>query len=370
MSYHSQPCNVKLALILLLTFVIWSNVKGQDITQFPYLENFESDAFVDSWDIEEIQHWRRYYSDIFSASWVVDSSYLINERGPSSGYNSKRFLRVEHNYSTSDIGYDYSNKIYDPYPIVTSPSFSFENIKSAKVSFRYHLWQGASSLSWLKVELMINNNGEYIEVFYDASNHFDVWKIATINLDNYINGSNEITKIKFRFTAYNHSDFTNERNTISIDAFEIKDIIYQDEPIVDATNWIEVDSTGIALTNRHMAVMSNTVDPNHELWVNGSLKASEVLIAVDSIPDYVFKKDYPLKSLEEIETYIQSNHHLPDIPSEAEYDARDGVAIGELNMLLLRKIEEITLHMIKMNKEIELLKSQKGEKNQQPKSHD
>ena len=73
-------------------------------------------------------------------------------------------------------------------------------------------------------------------------------------------------------------------------------------------------------------------------------------------PDYVFEPTYDLKPLAEIETYIKENKHLPEVPSAKEME-KNGVQLGEMNMLLLKKIEELTLHIIEQNKRIETLES-------------
>ncbi|MEL6945146.1 MAG: hypothetical protein AAFO82_21045, partial [Bacteroidota bacterium] len=73
-------------------------------------------------------------------------------------------------------------------------------------------------------------------------------------------------------------------------------------------------------------------------------------------PDYVFAKDYKLRSLEEVETYINENSHLPEIPSAAEFEA-DGIKLGKMSFDLLKKVEELTLYMIELKKENEALKT-------------
>lgn len=72
---------------------------------------------------------------------------------------------------------------------------------------------------------------------------------------------------------------------------------------------------------------------------------------------YVFEKDYRLPPLEEIEEYIQKRKHLPEIPP-AEEMQRDRVKLSEMNMLLLKKVEELTLYLIDQQKQIEGLKKQ------------
>jgi hypothetical protein len=73
--------------------------------------------------------------------------------------------------------------------------------------------------------------------------------------------------------------------------------------------------------------------------------------------DYVFDKDYKLLSLDSVASFINQNHHLPDVPSANEV-AQNGLKIGEMNAILLRKIEELTLHLIEMNKKYEDLENQ------------
>ena len=69
-------------------------------------------------------------------------------------------------------------------------------------------------------------------------------------------------------------------------------------------------------------------------------------------PDYVFDADYPLQSLEDIETFIKQNKHLPEVPS-AKQLKNEGIMVGEMNMLLLKKIEEMTLYMIELKAEVQ-----------------
>jgi hypothetical protein len=71
--------------------------------------------------------------------------------------------------------------------------------------------------------------------------------------------------------------------------------------------------------------------------------------------DDVFKGKNKLMSIEEIEKYIQTHHHLPDIPSEKEI-LEKGYDVNEMNALLLKKIEELYLIVIQQQKEIEKLK--------------
>jgi hypothetical protein len=93
--------------------------------------------------------------------------------------------------------------------------------------------------------------------------------------------------------------------------------------------------------------------PDQKLTVDGQVRCEEVKVEIiaGSGPDYVFEKDYNLPSLTSIESYIKENKHLPEAPSAKEME-KNGVNVGEMEMLLLKKIEELTLYVIELKKEI------------------
>ncbi|MGK6353538.1 hypothetical protein [Parapedobacter sp. DT-150] len=96
-----------------------------------------------------------------------------------------------------------------------------------------------------------------------------------------------------------------------------------------------------------------TTTPQAKLAVNGTILAKEVKVKTDiSVPDYVFEPDYELPTLEEIETYVKEHKHLPEVPSAADV-ARDGLDLAEMNLLLLKKVEELTLHLIEKEKQLQ-----------------
>ena len=84
----------------------------------------------------------------------------------------------------------------------------------------------------------------------------------------------------------------------------------------------------------------------------GLLRVREVKLDAQSWPDYVFRDDYVLVSLSELEQYIEEHGHLPNVPSEKEVQEQ-GQDLGEMNKILLEKVEELTLHLIEQQKRIE-----------------
>jgi hypothetical protein len=99
-----------------------------------------------------------------------------------------------------------------------------------------------------------------------------------------------------------------------------------------------------------------TLDPGtYKLAVEGTIGARRIKVVQSAWADFVFEPTYKLPSLAELETYIKVNKHLPDVPS-AEEVSKNGLDVGEMNKILLQKIEELTLHVIegdKRNRELE-----------------
>ncbi len=119
-----------------------------------------------------------------------------------------------------------------------------------------------------------------------------------------------------------------------------------------ASGAINVTSTGL--------VGIGTLAPQSELSVNGTITSKKVKVLSTGWADYVFRSDYRLPSLQEVEKHIRENGHLKDIPSEKEVE-KEGVELGEMNKKLLAKVEELTLYLIEQNKKLEALEKWKAE---------
>lgn len=98
-------------------------------------------------------------------------------------------------------------------------------------------------------------------------------------------------------------------------------------------------------------VIIGNVSPaeDFKLSVAGKIHAAEIQVDALPWPDYVFTPSYNLRTLTEVENFINQNNHLPDVPSETQVK-EEGISLGEMNAILLQKIEELTLYMIEHEK--------------------
>ncbi|MEI7981769.1 MAG: hypothetical protein WCI71_08935 [Bacteroidota bacterium] len=94
---------------------------------------------------------------------------------------------------------------------------------------------------------------------------------------------------------------------------------------------------------------------NGAMKVNGKINASEIEVSLTAWPDHVFKSGFELMPLQDVENYISLNKHLPGVPSETDVLTK-GNNLGEMDAILLQKIEELTLYMIELKKENAQLK--------------
>ena len=122
--------------------------------------------------------------------------------------------------------------------------------------------------------------------------------------------------------------------------------------------YIERTGAGVAmLITSGKNILINKVSQTNSIYrldVNGEVRANGVTVNSTGA-DFVFAPDYKLNKLEEVERFIQLNHHLPEIPSAQEM-TENGMNVGELNKQLLQKVEELTLYIIELNKQIQELK--------------
>jgi hypothetical protein len=140
------------------------------------------------------------------------------------------------------------------------------------------------------------------------------------------------------------------------------DISFRKNATTDRLDFIDGRNVEVLTLKKGGNVGIGTVNPDATLTVKGNIHTQEVLVDLEGAvtPDYVFEETYDLSSLEEVEIYIKENKHLPEVPSAKEMEA-EGMNLKQMNLLLLKKVEELTLHLIEQGKKTEKLEKENSE---------
>lgn len=125
---------------------------------------------------------------------------------------------------------------------------------------------------------------------------------------------------------------------------------YRREPNIDRLGFVGGGGVEhLSFLNSGNVGIGTTNPGSYQLAVEGKIGAREVVVTTAAWADYVFENTYNLRPLSEVESYIKENKHLPEIPSAKDVEV-NGVNLGEMNMLLLKKVEELTLYLLEQNK--------------------
>jgi len=94
-----------------------------------------------------------------------------------------------------------------------------------------------------------------------------------------------------------------------------------------------------------------TISPQELLSVKGNIRAHQIKVETTNWPDYVFNDDYQVPTLVETEKFIKENGHLPDVPKAEEVE-KEGYSLNDMDKILLKKVEELTLILIDKDKQL------------------
>lgn len=271
--------------------------------------------------------------------------------------------------------------------LLTSSKVHFENVYFGQDANNAAIWIGDNDHQWgyLKVRILEVMIGHFA---YDIATWDDGWNVGLDDTDFLNNGNNanvvtvkrllpnwikDGTAIVYDGGALRVEDYSPRillKRNVSNGGY-IQGIQSQLEDGTD--NWFFGNSGEDLWTVRKgkhnsapMFTLFNTgqvgiglaaVPTDFKLAVDGDIIAEKIKVKPENEwPDYVFEKNYPLRSLTELSTYIQTHGHLPNIPSAQEVK-EEGIFLGEMNALLLEKIEELTLHLIQKDQEMDALKN-------------
>lgn len=162
-------------------------------------------------------------------------------------------------------------------------------------------------------------------------------------------GGSKVIAYNFQYSSGDKRILQDESSKIALNA--LGEIEFAVAPSGSAGSTITWTSAMDIQNNGKIGINTNSIPTDGQVAINGKLYATEVEIQTYPWSDYVFNKDYELLSLNDLENYIETQNHLPEVPS-AEEIKQSGMNLGEMNALLLKKIEELTLYIIAQNKKI------------------
>jgi hypothetical protein len=108
----------------------------------------------------------------------------------------------------------------------------------------------------------------------------------------------------------------------------------------------------IVLANGNVGI--GIISPGEKLAVNGIIRSKEIKVEASNWPDYVFDEGYKVGTLKALESYIKANKHLPDMPTAKDIES-NGLELGEMVKVQQKKIEELTLYLISLDKKFSAL---------------
>lgn len=211
-----------------------------------------------------------------------------------------------------------------------------------------------SAYSYLiDAQIVVDNDGAFnLEITTDHSNrnHFFSCELVLSKSNGSLSTSG-IQAISESVTSYtaspNLSAFRNHKGKLSLSSPFLE--VGSDYPAGSGSQHIYFGSGSVGI---------GTDDPGEDrLSVNGTIKSKEVKVTVEGWPDYVFKENYELMPLKELEAYIKRHQHLPNIPTETEVLA-NGLSLGEINIKLLEKVEELTLYLLQKDKQLSAVEAE------------
>ena len=110
-----------------------------------------------------------------------------------------------------------------------------------------------------------------------------------------------------------------------------------------------------------VGINTNSTHSSYSLCIKGGVLTDKInIINPRYWPDYVFSSDYLLMPLSDLKAFVKKNHHLPDVPSEKEIMA-EGIEIGDMQGILLKKVEEMTLYILQLQEQIDKLEQRINE---------
>jgi hypothetical protein len=266
----------------------------------------------------------------------MKSSLGINNAGEPALMLS-RYSGAGTTYQSSIISTKWNGNSYGMSFETTGPSYHNDNDLSSASTKMYITQQGYVGIG------TINPSTKLTVVGNDTGSE-------TITLDNTSSSNLRITLV--RYGSAGGGDYwtgLNSANTGSLGADGL--FVFRSTGGLVFSGSYQAEHMRVNTLGNVLIGKTTQVNTAYKLDVNGGVRANSIVVNTTGA-DFVFAKNYRLRPLSEVESFIQANHHLPEIAPAAQMQA-EGVSVGELQTQLLQKIEELTLYLIEQNKKID-----------------
>jgi len=196
--------------------------------------------------------------------------------------------------------------------------------------------------------LYLNHNSQQDIRLCDSGGNVGIGTAPSADMKLHINGNDVNSDLSDATLKIEDSN----SHTMFLDGNQIERVSY--------LNYYSGYSLYLVKGGGRVFIGTTNTDGTAKLKVNGKVEAEEIVITSVPSSDYVFEKGYHLRPIEEVESFVSINGHLPDVPSAAEF-RKKSVGVGEIQNMLLRKIEELTLYTIEQEKRIREIESRLSE---------
>ena len=193
---------------------------------------------------------------------------------------------------------------------------------------------------------IIQTGDNYIPLNTPTANQVGIWAQNSVNGFGWMMNGEGVGELKEMTTPI----LSFKSGRIAIGNINVSELTSSHQLFVErGITTAEMNATGHVMIGD---ISNLPTTPEHKLYVENGITTEEVKVKLKEVwSDYVFNEDYELISLESLQEFITTHKHLPEVP-DANQVQKDGIELGQMNALLLKKIEELTLYIINQQKQI------------------